>query len=134
MRDDELEGQLTMPDAARKGDLDTGHGSRPATAAIEGSGDVSANGRPVLRRGDALAGHGCAAPTRSMSEGSPTVFVNGRPFSRIGDGVNCGGKMATGSPDVALDILEKPVFAKSECVRVCMQKARKRGQAFVGKS
>lgn len=48
MRHDELESELNMSNASRKDDIDTGHGSRPATSAIEGSGDVNVNGRPVM--------------------------------------------------------------------------------------
>jgi uncharacterized Zn-binding protein involved in type VI secretion len=95
-----------MPNATRKGDLDTGHGSKPPTPAIEGSDDVFVNGRNALRRGDALASHGCKVPARRVSEGSPSVFINGQPAARIGDSINCGGKLATSSDNVFLDELK----------------------------
>ncbi len=126
-----------MPNATRKGDVDTGHGSKPPTEAIEGSDDVFVNGLGALRRGDALASHGCKGAARRVSEGSPSVFINGRPATRIGDSVDCGGKLATASNNVFLDENEwqaEAVFAASPCIRNCMQNARRRSQAFVGKT
>lgn len=126
-----------MPKATRKTDLDTGHGSKPPTAAIEGSEDVLVNGLNALRRGDALASHGCNVPARRVSEGSPSVFINGRPAARIGDSINCGGTLATASDNVFVDENEGrtgAVFAAAPCIRECMQSARRRSQAFVEKS
>ena len=67
---------------------------------IQGSGNVLVNGKPAVRKGDAVAGHGKAphaAPV--MIEGSGTVFVNGKPVCRAGDHANCG-HPASGSGNV----------------------------------
>ncbi len=131
-----------MPETSRRGDIGSGHGCFPPTPAVGASGDVFINSIGALRKGDALAPHGCSdCPPhgRSVSGGSPTVFVNGRALARVGDGIDCGGSMAAGSADVFADELD-PVrniggaarFAKTPCTRGCIREARRRGQAFVG--
>ncbi|WP_353959914.1 PAAR domain-containing protein [Aquisalimonas lutea] len=67
------------------------------------SPDVFINGLSVVRLGDALVPHGCSTCSshpRKVAEGAATVLINGRPASRVGDAVDCGGELATGSPDV----------------------------------
>ena len=46
-----------MPAAGRKGDTGSGHDGFPPTPATAGSGDVYANGKPALRKGDPFAPH-----------------------------------------------------------------------------
>lgn len=98
-----------MPGLTRKDDIGSGHDCHfPPTSAIGGSPDVSIDGRPALRVGDAYDAHGCPscpAPShdRQLAAGSPTVFINGRPAGRIGDAISCGGAAATGSGTVVLD-------------------------------
>ncbi|MEY1554067.1 PAAR domain-containing protein [Yoonia sp. R2331] len=132
-----------MPAASRKGDICVGHGCFPPTPSIAGSPNVSIDGIPALRKGDAVAPHGCSnCPPhgRSVSAGSPTVFVNGRPLARIGDGVDCGGSVSAGSGTVTADVQPAPTFSPlrlargAPCVRECMRDANRKGQAFVTSS
>ncbi len=48
-----------MPPLVRKGDNGLGHDKCPPTSATGGSGNVFADGKPVMRVGDAYASHGC---------------------------------------------------------------------------
>jgi uncharacterized Zn-binding protein involved in type VI secretion len=86
-----------MPGIVRKG-KDTAGGTEAA-----GSPDVIANGSPVVRKGDAVAGHGSgphAAPTMSTASGD--VFANGIGVCRAGDAATCG-HAANGSGDVIVN-------------------------------
>ena len=60
--------------------------------AIEGSGNVNANGSGVVREGDKVASHGVSphSPTPPMVGKSTTVFANGIGVSRSGDAASCG--------------------------------------------
>ncbi|MBQ6773803.1 MAG: PAAR domain-containing protein [Synergistaceae bacterium] len=92
-----------MPEAARLGDICTGHADWPPRPNIEGSPNVFVNGRPLHRQGDAWAVHCNKDPEchgSVLASGSSTVYVNGRQAGRIGDPVACGGVDATGSPNV----------------------------------
>ncbi|WP_338589004.1 PAAR domain-containing protein [Shewanella khirikhana] len=98
-----------MPKAARLGDSCAGHGCFPATPIIVGSGDVSINGKPAARKGDAVLLHACPCPNmphgvhgRSISAGSSTVSINGKPAARVGDAIGCGGSVSAGSGDVLI--------------------------------
>ncbi|MFP1740223.1 PAAR domain-containing protein [Lonsdalea quercina] len=82
-----------MGNAVKLGDKDTGHGSYPPTAVIEGSSTVKVDGVPLARRGDRLAPHN---HDRSISGGSSTVIADGRPVARTGDTVSCGGVLIGG--------------------------------------
>ena len=67
---------------------------------IQGSGNVFANSNPVVRIGDAVAGHGRgphAGPV--MAQGSGNVFANNIGVSRAGDSATCG-HPASGSSNV----------------------------------
>jgi uncharacterized Zn-binding protein involved in type VI secretion len=67
---------------------------------IQGSPTVFANSKPVVRIGDAIAGHGKgphAAPV--MAGGSGNVFTNNKPTCRAGDIATCG-HPASGSGNV----------------------------------
>lgn len=84
-----------MPGIARDAGEDSAGGP-----IIQGSPNVFANGKPVARVGDAVAGHGPGAHARPvMAEGSPNVFTNGIPTCRAGDAATCG-DTASGSSDV----------------------------------
>lgn len=93
-----------MPAVTVLGQISSGHGSFPPTAATAASGDVFVNGSGVVRVGDAYAAHGSPTPSpahgRSASSGSGTVSVNGQPVHTIGDDIDCGGASAEGSPNV----------------------------------
>lgn len=67
---------------------------------IQGSSNVFVEGRPIVRIGDRVAGHGRgphAGPV--MAQGSGSVFSNGIPICRAGDVATCG-HPATGSSTV----------------------------------
>ncbi len=91
-----------MPAAHRLGDICTGHECYPPRPNIEASPDVIVNGKGWHRKADLWDVHCCPPVCHdgSAQDGSATVFVNGQPACRIGDPVDCGSKMATGSPDV----------------------------------
>ena len=83
-----------MPGATRQG-TDSAGGTL-----IQGSSDVTVNGQPSVRLGDAVQGHGKSphsSPT--MAEGSSSVLVNGIPMCHQGHTATCG-HPATGSSDV----------------------------------
>ena len=66
-----------------------------------GSPNVSVNGKPAVRIGDAIQPHGRSPHNNAvMSTGSATVFVNGIPLCRDGDTANCGHTASGGSGDV----------------------------------
>lgn len=93
-----------MPQIARLGDPV----NCPGTDTLaEGSGNVFANGLPVVRvLTDYTAGH-CHPPVQIVL-GSSTVFVNGISVARVGDpnsspscsGTPHSGVVSVGSPDV----------------------------------
>ena len=60
--------------------------------AIQGSGNVNANGSGVVRIGDKVASHGISphSPPPPMVGGSSTVFAKGIGVSRSGDAASCG--------------------------------------------
>ncbi|WP_425357190.1 PAAR domain-containing protein [Vibrio tritonius] len=98
-----------MPKAARLGDTAGGHGCFPPTVIIAGSSDVSINGKPAARKGDAALLHACPCPYvvhgvhgRTINAGSSTVSINGKPAARVGDAFDCGGSVASGSGDVLI--------------------------------
>ena len=75
-----------MPGIARDAGTDVAHG-----AIIQGSENVFVEGKPVVRIGDAVAGHGRgphAGPT--MAQGSGNVKANNIGVSRAGDIATCG--------------------------------------------
>lgn len=85
-----------MPGATRKGQDSAGG------TIIEGSSDVSVNGSPLVRVGDAIEGHGIGVHGGPvMAAGSSTVFVNGIAACRAGDLATCG-HPASGSGDVSI--------------------------------
>ena len=74
-----------MPGVARNG-VDIAGG-----VAIEGSGNVNANGSGVVRLGDKVISHGVAPHSVNppMIESSSTVYANGIGVCRSGDKANC---------------------------------------------
>jgi uncharacterized Zn-binding protein involved in type VI secretion len=84
-----------MPGIARDAGVDVAGG-----LVIQGSGNVFADTKPVVRIGDAIAWHGKgphASPV--MSQGSSNVFANNIAVSRAGDVATCGHPVS-GSSDV----------------------------------
>ena len=96
-----------MPQAARLGDICTGHECWPSRASISGSPDVFINGMAAHRVGDSWETHCCTHPEMPhgchdsvLAAGSSTVYVNHIPLGRIGDPIECGSSVASGSPNV----------------------------------
>lgn len=73
---------------------------------VSASGDVTANGKGVVRVGDIVV-HSCPhCGTGVVIGGSDTLKVNGKGVHRIGDAVAYGGGAGvatTGSDDVVVD-------------------------------
>lgn len=95
-----------MPPSTRLGDNGSGHACHfPPTPATGASPDVTIDGIPAVRQGDAYAPHGCPScpeppHPRHLSGGSGSVFINDRPAGRVGDPISCGGMAKTGSGTV----------------------------------
>jgi uncharacterized Zn-binding protein involved in type VI secretion len=92
-----------MSNAARRGDLCTGHDDCPGRPAKNGSADVTVNDRAALRVGDEFVLHRCPkhSPHKGVvNAGSSTVTINDQPAARIGDAIDCGSSVKTGSNDV----------------------------------
>ncbi len=90
-----MPGQARLGDKARAVDA---HGcpgcahvvSGPAT---QGSGDVTVNGKPAVRKGDRGVHAACCGPNTWQADGgSNTVIINGKAAFRVGDKTShCGG-------------------------------------------
>ena len=96
---------MDMLYATRLGDTDTGHDACPGTVLVSASTDVIINGKGAGRVGDSYAPHGCIvhpAHTAHIASGSSTVLINGLHAARVGDQIDCGGSVASGSPDVII--------------------------------
>jgi len=75
-----------MPGVARDAGTDVAGG-----AIIQGSGNVFVEGKPIVRIGDAIAGHGRGPHSGPvMASGSGNVFANNISVSRAGDTATCG--------------------------------------------
>ncbi|MGD9006533.1 MAG: PAAR domain-containing protein [Desulfobacteraceae bacterium] len=90
-----------MPGAARLGDkaraVDA-HGCKACAhtvigPAVQGSSNVTTNGKPAVRKGDGGIHSSCCGPNRwRAGAGSKTVFINGKPAFRQNDlTIHCGG-------------------------------------------
>ncbi len=89
-----------MAHGALVGDVGSAHDGYPATPIISGSSTVKIDGKPVARKGDALAAHDKPhhpSHPRTIKEGSSTVMIDGLPAARVGDAVCCGGVIVGGS-------------------------------------
>lgn len=93
-----------MPQVARLGDIDTGHGCWPSRPNTQGSENVYVNNIPAHRQGDAWAVHTCPSIPEShgsvLAQGSSTVYVNNKQLGYVGAPVACGGTVAQGSNSV----------------------------------
>lgn len=93
-----------MPSVFRANtDLSQGHCYGPRMC-LNGSPDVYANGKPVVRKTDNYGQtHSCGDNSHAMNVafgGSATVLVNGLGIHRTGDLVSCGDRAGIGSPTV----------------------------------
>ena len=77
--------------AARIGDLSTGHSCYPPRPAGFGSLDTFINLRSAHRKGDGWKDHCCGEECHGGEtvQGSSTVFVNGKPLARVADQIRC---------------------------------------------
>jgi len=69
------------------------------------SPDVTAEGQPVVRQGDAYTAHACPGDPphgATASAGSGTVTINGQPAHRNGDAISCGSSGANGAASVII--------------------------------
>ena len=93
-----------MPVVVVQGSASTGDPcGAPPRAPAAFSSDVKAEGKLVVRQGDAYAAHACpGAPPHgaTASAGSSTVKVNGKPVHRNGDAISCGSSGANGAGSV----------------------------------
>lgn len=91
-----------MPEAARKGDICTGHSCFAPRQNDKASDNVYVNSRGWHRQTDHWVTHGCGDSSHDskLSRGSSTVYVNNLQAGRIGDPVKCGSAVATGSGNV----------------------------------
>lgn len=88
-----------MPAVTCLGDKSTGHDNCQPVSAVEGAGNFTVNGKPIVLVGDKYAPHGCEDHKTHqgyLAGGSPSFFVNGRAVGRVGDPVSCGGTAAEG--------------------------------------
>lgn len=93
------------PSATRLGDMASDHDGAPPTPGIEASPNVTIDGIPAMRQGDAFESHACpdeSEHSRSLSGGSGSVFINGKPAGRVGDAISCGGTVIEGSTSVTI--------------------------------
>jgi uncharacterized Zn-binding protein involved in type VI secretion len=93
---------MAMNKAGRRGDLCSGHADAKARPALKGSPDILVNDRAALRVGDTYAKHGPSAHAGAVKTGSPTVWFNDVQAARVDDPIDCGSKVAEGSPDVEI--------------------------------
>ena len=87
----------------RQGDVTEGHGCWPPTSPAAYSGNVFANGLPVVRQGDGIVPHTCPSIPEThggVYTGGGSVYANGKPVQRVGSAVSCGDAARTGSGDV----------------------------------
>lgn len=92
-----------MPPVHRQGDLTCGEGCFQPQIPQEWSPDVLANGRGIVRRGDARVDHCCPPVCHSATyTGTSTVKVNGRYAQMIGSPLSCGDTVCEGSPNVII--------------------------------
>jgi uncharacterized Zn-binding protein involved in type VI secretion len=95
-----------MAAVARLNDQSTGHGCWPPHQIMTGSPDVTINSLPAARVTDTLKPHTCPAipetHSGSIAVGSTVVTVNSLPLAFVGCPIDCGGVIATGSPDVTI--------------------------------
>jgi uncharacterized Zn-binding protein involved in type VI secretion len=116
-----------MPGAARLGDKSKcpvdAHGCTACPHSVEGpatqgSSDVTANGRPLLRVGDQGIHALCCGLNRWVSVGGASgVLANGRPVARFNDTtLHCGGigQMTQGSGDVLIGNGQARLFALTQ--------------------
>ena len=91
-----------MSQAARFGDLCTGHECWEPRRNDQGSPNVFINGLQAHRQTDHWVVHFCDDDYHesTLCNGSPTVFTNNLQQGRVGDPVCCGSRIAQGSPDV----------------------------------
>lgn len=75
-----------------------------------GSQNVTINGKPAARQGDATTGG-------ALIEGSSNVFINGKPATVIGNRTGCGGSITSGGHGVFIN--GKPMARQGDQTSGC---------------
>lgn len=88
-----------MEVARKSDDLCDGSCGYPPAPPATASPNVNANGMPVVRHTDLYTAHGPHV-IRHVVATSSKVYVNGLAIARKNDPIDCGAKIATGSPNV----------------------------------
>lgn len=100
-----------MSNAARVGDISSGHDFCRPVEIVSGSQKVFINGKAAARVGDILGEHDCLGTYENhaphvpvIATGSQKVFIDGRAAARVGDSVSCGvfgeSQIVTGSENI----------------------------------
>lgn len=117
--------ETSMPGGARLGDKAKGtdsHGCKVCThtvfgPAVQGSSNVTINGKPAVRKGDGGIHMLCyRSNTWRATGGSSTVIVNGKPAFRLNDKTqHCGGtgKSISASADMIIRDSQTSGFKKA---------------------
>jgi uncharacterized Zn-binding protein involved in type VI secretion len=94
----------TLPSAANRQSLSSGHSPWLPRLPLQASQDVLINGEGALRVGDQYNIHckpdGSSCHPGSVSVGSNDVFVNGEKLAYVGSLISCGDHVGFGSSDV----------------------------------
>jgi uncharacterized Zn-binding protein involved in type VI secretion len=88
----------------------SGQTTQSPGAVVGGSRDVTVNGKPAARQGDATTGG-------ALIEGSPNVFINGKPAAVTGDRNGCGGSIVSGGHGVFIN--GKPMARQGDQTSGC---------------
>lgn len=97
-----------MPGVIRKGtDISQGSDAQNPSYPSQGSNNVFANNKSVVRVGDEYDPHPNSSNNhagRQASQGSPNVFVNNKKVHRANDLISCGDQAnASGSKNVIIN-------------------------------
>lgn len=92
---------LNMTVASFKTCLTTGHGCHPPQTITSGSSDTFTNNQPAASVGDSVSEHCCGSDCHgsTIDAGESSVLINGTAAANLGSAVQCGGAVASGSPD-----------------------------------
>jgi len=85
------------------------HGPASGMLSI-GSPNVLINGLPATMAAASFGNCSQHGPARPVASGVATVLVNGHPIARVGDQLNCAATIMSGSPNVFIAGISKPVM------------------------
>lgn len=85
----------------RLGDMSKGHVPWGPNSPVEGSPNVFANSKAVVRNGDKYALHSNGpSPHPEVAIADGTVYANGKAVHKVGNVNSCSDETLNGSPDV----------------------------------